>query len=270
MKHCVSSGIIPQSYWLLGTSHLDYIWQWVHCFVAVFCWGYCIFYFLVLISVGFYVYVCVLMGLALSEEILSLCRFFQSGIKQQSLLHRTLTTVCYKWSLLWCNFNWINYVGRTVTCFLQKSKQKWARAHFKHFILCVQLTPNSIKSDVCSDCPVSTAKKNRLSSWFKKQNKKNVMLDCQCVQGGIKNIHGKWMWCVGKTGSCESEVLSEPSPVLLACFIEPVWMPPLNHQGCPCVSAEGVIKISTSALLAKMVSKRRLICYEDNSQKLIS
>lgn len=78
------------------------------------------------------------------------------------------------------------------------------------------------------------------------------------------------MWCVGKTGSCESEVLSEPSPVLLACFIEPVWMPPLNHQGCPCVSAEGVIKISTSALLAKMVSKRRLICYEDNSQKLVS
>lgn len=106
MKHCVSSGIIPQSYWLLGTSHLDYIWQWVHYFVAVFCWGYCIFYFLVLISVGFYVYVCVLMGLALSEEILSLCRFFQSGIKQQSLLHRTLTTVCYKWSPLWCNFNW--------------------------------------------------------------------------------------------------------------------------------------------------------------------
>lgn len=78
----------------------------IHCFVAVFCWGYCICYFVLLISIGFYVYVCFLMGLALSEEILSLCRFFQSGIKQQSLLHLTLTNVCYKWSPLWCHFNW--------------------------------------------------------------------------------------------------------------------------------------------------------------------
>lgn len=225
MKHCVSSGIIPQSYWLLGTGHLDYIWQWVHCFVAVFCWGYCIFYFLVLISVGFYVYVCVLMGLALSEEILSLCRFFQSGIKQQSLLHRTLTTVCYKWSPLWCNFNWINYVGRTVTCFLQKSKQKWARAHFKHFILCVQLTPNSIKSDVCSDCPVSTAKKNRLSSWFKKQNKKKCHAWLSvCTGGGLKIFMGN-----------ECGVLAKQVVVNLKCclslhlFYLPVL---LNQFGC--------------------------------------